>query len=63
MKWDRGDGSRDWHRWFAWYPVRLIGTDTYVWFEWIERQTHNAQGWIIPSYRVAADGPSPKEQP
>lgn len=31
----------DWHRWFAWYPVRLIGLhredECVVWLQWVER--------------------------
>jgi hypothetical protein len=27
MKWSDKD-KREWHRWFAWYPVTLISPDT-----------------------------------
>ena len=28
-----------WHRWFAWHPVCLNGTDgAYVWLEFVERK-------------------------
>ena len=27
MKWSDKD-KREWHKWFAWYPVRLISPDT-----------------------------------
>jgi hypothetical protein len=27
---------RNWHRWFAWRPVRLPD-NTCVWWEWVER--------------------------
>ena len=27
MKWSDKD-KRDWHRWFAWYPVTLVSPDT-----------------------------------
>ena len=27
MKWS-DEEKREWHKWFAWYPVRLISPDT-----------------------------------
>lgn len=30
--------DREWHRWFAWRPVRLDDTRTWVWLETIERR-------------------------
>lgn len=29
--------QRTWHRWFAWYPVRLMDTGEYAWFETVWR--------------------------
>jgi hypothetical protein len=55
MRWQIDFGERDWHPWFAWYPVRLQGTDTRAWWEWIERRSYNAHGYIIHHYR-APDG-------
>lgn len=52
MKWRLDDGARPWHRWFAWYPVRLQGTDTKVWWEYVDRKTYNAQGYICHHYRA-----------
>lgn len=52
MRWQIDDGSRPWHRWFAWYPVQLNGTDTRVWWEWVERRIDNVQGWRIARYRA-----------
>ena len=25
------------HRWFAWHPVRIHGTDMYIWLEYVTR--------------------------
>ena len=54
MKWKIDYGDRPWHRWFAWFPVRLQGTDTRIWWEYVERRKVNCQGWIISSYRAEA---------
>ena len=53
MIWNIDFGDRDWHPWFAWYPVRLSyeDNDKRVWLEWIERKTENCQGWMIHNYR------------
>ena len=35
MQW----GSRvpyEWHKWFAWRPVRFDGTQRYAWMEYVE---------------------------
>lgn len=29
--------ERDWHRWFAWYPVKTEGSER-VWLEYVERR-------------------------
>jgi hypothetical protein len=47
-----------WHRWFAWYPVRLHNTATYVWLETVER-LFRANDWPrIPIYRRPSSGDS-----
>lgn len=51
MEWRIDFGERDWHPWWAWYPVRLQGTDTKIWLDWVERKTMNAQGYLCSSYR------------
>lgn len=43
MKFDcdkRHDRLTDWHRWFAWYSVR-IGKNDCRWFEYVERKGKN----------------------
>lgn len=35
----------NWHRWYAWFPVR-VGEDDCRWLEWIERRGESA------SYKV-----------
>jgi len=52
-----------WHRWFAWYPVRLenqvksvakkYGNELYnvwVWLEWVERKIELAHHPDFPDY-------------
>jgi len=31
---------KDWHRWFAWYPVEVWFNQSFgtVWFQWVERR-------------------------
>ena len=29
--------KEQWHKWFAWYPVR-VGSHDCRWFEWVERK-------------------------
>jgi hypothetical protein len=36
MKW-RSYPRNEWHAWFAWRPVHLTGTSTWVWLETVER--------------------------
>jgi len=36
LRWRR---QREWHKWWAWHPVRLNGTT--VWLEGIERKRHD----------------------
>lgn len=36
MRWKPKPPNRDWHRWFAWRPVKL--GSTWVWLEVIERK-------------------------
>jgi hypothetical protein len=40
--WERHKLSKLWHRWFAWFPVR-IGERKCVWLEFIERK-HEGYG-------------------
>jgi hypothetical protein len=56
MKWRIDFGDRPWHRWFAWYPVRV--GDAMIWLEYVERKTENFHGYICHRYRVSV-----KEQP
>lgn len=47
MKWDCGKKKREreqWHRWFAWYPVRLADNDC-RWLEYVERKGELDDGW------------------
>ena len=30
--------EREWHSWFAWYPVRLISDTQKAWLCWLERR-------------------------
>lgn len=39
MKW-RAYGYREWHDWFAWYPVLCFNTKNWVWLEKVERIYH-----------------------
>lgn len=38
MRWKIQD-MKEWHRWFAWYPVKV--GDTLYWLEYMERR------WIV----------------
>lgn len=44
----RHDPLSEWHRWFAWHPVRLKPGDgsaqPCVWWEWIERRIEIVAG-------------------
>jgi hypothetical protein len=35
-RFERFKAELEWHRWFAWYPVRLSDTQECVWLETIE---------------------------
>ena len=35
--WDNVD-KQDWHRWYAWHPVKLKDTSEWCWLEEIERK-------------------------
>lgn len=60
MKWNY-EASRPWHRWFAWYPVRLRTESTYafstayVWLEWVERKIVTSYGLTYTYYRLPED--------
>ena len=66
MKFDCGETASEyfarlekWHRWFAWYPVR-IGYRDCRWLEYVERKiTYGFDGWDSFSereYRAAPNG-------
>ena len=40
MRWTTKEpkDKSEWHRWFAWHPVQLTGTRTWVWREYVERK-------------------------
>ena len=40
MRWQLRPLQRreEWHRWFAWRPANIEGTNTFVWLETVERQ-------------------------
>lgn len=45
LRWER---KEEWHKWFAWYPVR-VGPDLCVWLETLERKyTHHK--WFLDFY-------------
>ncbi len=64
MIWKIDFGERDWHHWFAWYPVRLSfeHQDKRAWLEWIERRTNNYQGYLIHHYRPIAHALGPRNE-
>src|SRR5581483_10347916 len=37
MRW-RFKNLSEWHRWFAWFPVRLDDVGVTVWLEYVERR-------------------------
>jgi hypothetical protein len=41
MKWNTKApvNITQWHRWYAWHPVRYDGTTTWVWLEYVERKS------------------------
>lgn len=51
MKWNARphQQTREWHRWFAWYPVR-IPFDPYVVAEWIWLEMVDRRNCMPPSY-------------
>lgn len=61
----RPDPRCEWHRWFAWRPVRIKPGDgtrgPVVWLETIERQLDVEDGWgqtfVIWWYRLPAKEP------
>lgn len=34
----RHDAKKEWHRWFAWYPVHIDCTHELVWLQYIARK-------------------------
>lgn len=53
MRWPVYEGIDifEWHPWFAWHPVRLKGTRTWVWLETVERYYHCTWGGGVWEYR------------
>lgn len=55
--WAKIDRKKQWHKWFAWYPVRLLAPDEHsnqyidteqkVWLEYVERRAryHHVTYW------------------
>ena len=37
--------GQEWHRWFAWKPVTLLGDRKTVWLEFIERRKDFNEEW------------------
>lgn len=52
---------RDWHPWFAWYPVRLKGTyGRLVWLRPVERRTY----WFLDYFaEYRPHPPRPEKSP
>lgn len=42
-KWSRIQREKEWHDWFAWYPVRIH--DEMVWLETVQRRRPENQPW------------------
>lgn len=61
MIWNIDFGDRDWHPWFAWYPVQLSHAQRgqRAWLQWIEKSTENVQGYHIHKYRFRGVPPLP----
>jgi hypothetical protein len=44
MKWERIRPYKwMYHRWFAWYPVKILGSSTVYWLEFVWRKKES--GW------------------
>jgi len=41
----------NWHRWFAWYPVRVGNCDC-RWLEYVERCYEDSYEGLYPTYRA-----------
>ena len=35
---EKREQKKKWHFWFAWYPIRIMGTDTCIWLEYVHRK-------------------------
>ncbi len=58
MRWKLPQPAIGWHRWFAWYPVRItVGRNAgeMVWLEWIERNDGVSDLLGAPDFRTASD--------
>lgn len=40
----RAKAREQWHRWFAWYPVR-VSDESCRWLEWVERRIEPAAAY------------------
>ena len=56
----RAAEKHQWHPWFAWYPVRVLDTETYgrvwVWLEKVERIYVYGWEWKQVWHRIPAKG-------
>lgn len=37
-------------RWFAWHPVRLVGSNDLIWWEWVYKATAECQAGSVNVY-------------
>lgn len=59
MKLEIKSKEKDWHKWFAWFPVTVMENDRefIVWFENIERKKWIGNGYLFSSYRFIRNLP------
>lgn len=48
--------SSHWHLWFAWYPVRLLNTNNWVWLEMVERRCNYLERRLLGVHYRAVEG-------
>lgn len=60
--------SRPWHRWFAWYPVRVqvegdgsVTIHTWAWLTIVERKGQSHMGYWCNQFRLALPPAAPHE--
>lgn len=54
-----------WHRWFAWYPVRLAEHDC-RWLEWVERHltgVYVSSSWVFREFEYRPVGGTQEKSP